>query len=81
MNTRLLRLARRHSDGVRQWSVPGAPNAVKLVPGRLTVWGIMAAHWPAIDKDGDWIMRGCRLDWHRSVAKAEIRKLIEGVAA
>lgn len=79
MNTRLLRLAKRTSSGVRLWIVPGAPNALKLVPGRLTVWGVAAVHWPAIDHRGDWCIRGCRLDWHRSLAKSEIRKLIEGM--
>lgn len=77
MNAKLLRKATRHRDGVRTWTVPGAPNAVKLVPASKSQWGVPAVFWPALDNDGNWIMRGVRLDWHRGIAKAELRKLIK----
>lgn len=79
MNTRLLRLGRRHRDGSRQWAVPGAPNAIKMLPAHMSLWGVRSVSWPALDRDGSWMIRGCRLDWHRSVAKNEITKLLEGI--
>lgn len=76
MNTRLLRLARR-IGGVRYWSVPGHGNPAKLVPSRLTPqgWG-PAAYWPAVDAKGPCV-RGVDLDRHLTIARHEIRALIE----
>jgi hypothetical protein len=84
MNTALLRAATRHADGTRYWTIPGAPNAAKLVPGNRSFWNVAAFHWPHYEANRatpDWIMRGVRLDWHRSIAKAEARKLIAAYTA
>lgn len=76
MNVSLLKLARRHSNGCRYWTVPGYGNAAKLVPARHTMgsWG-SAAHWPARDERGEKLC-GVDLNRHRKMARAEIRKLI-----
>lgn len=78
MDATWLKIARRHNrSGVRSWSVPGFDNAVRLVPGRRSSFGVATIHWPCRDAQGHPQIRGVRLDWHRSTAKAEIRKLIE----
>ena len=77
MNDALLRLARRRRNGERQWSVPGMPHAVTATPGRRSFFGTLAVHWPAREASGEWAVRGARVDWHRTVIKAEIRKLME----
>lgn len=75
MNITLLKLAQRHPSGVRQWAVPGYDHPIKLVPSRHSYrgWG-PSAHWP--HKDG---VRGVDLDRHLSVAKNEIRAMLETV--
>lgn len=81
MNTALLRLAQRHRDGTRRWAVPGAPHAVTLTPSHRSFWNAPSLSWPALDSNGFWHRKGVRLDWHRSIAKPEIRKLIASCAA
>ena len=76
MNTALLRMATKDHDGVRRWSVPGAPNQARLVPADKSFWKATAFHWPCPDPKGGWMMRGCRLDWHRGMAKSVARSLI-----
>ena len=76
MNTILLRAARRYSNGTREWLIPGAGNSAKLSP--RSFWGddVPAFAWPHKDAEGHEVLRKVRLDWHRSIAKAEARKLI-----
>ena len=78
MNINLLKLARR-VNGVRYWAVPGHGNGAKLIPSRLTPhgWG-PAAHWPAVDAKGP-LVRGVDLNRHLTIARHEIRALIETV--
>lgn len=77
MNVTLLRAARRYRDGTRSWSIPGAPNAAKLIPTGKSFWQTAPSFsWPHQQPNGDWIMRSVRLDWHRSIAKAGARELI-----
>jgi len=72
MNTTLLRLATRHRDGCRTWQVPYREQRVIVVPASRSFWpGSMSVSWPT--RDGT---RGVRLDWHKSIAKAELRKII-----
>lgn len=79
MNTRLLRMARRDTDG-RSWDMPnGIPPATSL----LKDWTVQAlttrthtVYWPARDSDGSWMLRGARFDWHGRTAFREIRKLL-----
>lgn len=82
MNVNLLRLARRHASGVRAWRIPGAGNAAKIVPASKSWWpGTMAVYWPSVDpRNGEECLRGARLDWHKSIIRAELRKLPEPVA-
>ena len=75
MKTRILRMAQKDDNGVRTWIVPGAPHAVKLLPSHASNWGAPSLKWPALDAAGDWTLRGCRLDWHRSMAKQIARDL------
>ena len=75
MDTTLLRMSRRHPNGSRSWIVPGMANSVELIP-RHSFWDAPALSWPHIGPDGSEVRRSVRLDWHRSIAKAEIRKLI-----
>lgn len=82
MNTTLLRLARRNADGIRYWSIPGAPNEAALIPGKLSMWGVPAFRWPELVTKGDetyWQVRSVRLDWHRSVAKKHIREILRNI--
>lgn len=76
----ILKAARRNADGTRYWIIPGAPNAAKLVPGARSLWNVPGFWWPHYEaKDGrepGWIVRGVRLDWHRSIAKAGALELI-----
>lgn len=80
MNTTLLRLVRyprRSSRNAWVWSVPGSGNPVVL-HFEHSFWRVPAVTWPAKDRrDGSEIVRGARLDWHRSVVKNELRALIE----
>lgn len=77
MDATWLKIARRHNrSGVRSWTVPGFDNAIRLAPGRSSMFGAAALHWPCRDAQGHQQVRGVRLDWHRSIAKAEIRRLI-----
>lgn len=75
MNVALLRLARLHPGRIRVWTVPGAPHPVKLLPGRVSLWGVPAVSWPHLD-GAEWVLRSVRLDWHRTVARGAIKKLI-----
>ncbi|WP_146203723.1 hypothetical protein [Azospirillum sp. TSO5] len=71
MNTKLLRLARRHRCGVRTWIVPGFSNAARLTPSSFTHdgWGA-SFQWPCYDPhDGSEIQRGVDLNRHRSIAR------------
>lgn len=80
MDTALLKLARRHTNGTRSWTVPGFGNGVKLIP-KHSFWDAPALSWPHIEADGSEVLRTVRLDWHRGIAKAEIRKLIARCAS
>lgn len=74
MNTTLLRLGRRYKGSI-SFEVPGAPHNITLNPPARSFWHTWSVKWPAIDRDA-WCLRGCRLDWHRAMAKAELRKII-----
>lgn len=77
MDVRLLKLSTRDRNGVRRWIVPGHDNVAKIVPARLSIFKAMSAHWPAVDpRDGSPLVHGARLDWHRTLVKQEIKKLI-----
>lgn len=78
----ILRASRRYRNGVREWVIPGAPNAVKLLPTGKSMWPDAASFsWPWRKPDGEWILRGVRLDWHRSIAKAAALEIIAGMTA
>jgi hypothetical protein len=77
MNTRLLKLARRHRDGSRHWIVPGYGNGIALTPPSgegVMAWG-WKLRWPGRDAKGEFI-RAVDLDRHRKLAKQEIRRLL-----
>ena len=77
MNVNILRLSRRDKSGARFWIVPGFGNGAKVLPASRSLWPeTMSAHWPAKDRNGDEILRGARLDWHKSLIKNEIRMLL-----
>lgn len=79
MNTRLLRMAEtgRLKTGVRRWTIPGQSHPVTLIPKSLSYpgWG-PALHWPMVLPNGEVIRRGLDLDRHLSIAKREIRALL-----
>ncbi len=76
MNTKLLRLARRHR-GVRRWAVPGFGNCASLVPSHLTFteWGT-EFRWPARDDRRGEHLRAVDLNLHLKMAKAAARELV-----
>lgn len=76
MNTKLLRMARRHSNGTRSWTIPGFGNALILTPRHLTMtgWGASVS-WPARDAVGE-MRRSVDLRRHRKLARLEIRRLL-----
>lgn len=77
MNTVLLRAATRSPDGTRTWAIPGHPlGPAQLVPAVSSIFGAPAFHWPH-----GATLRGVRLDWHRSIAKAAARELIAAYEA
>jgi hypothetical protein len=76
MNTSLLRMARRHRDGTRYWTISGAAQQAKLVPAARSSWNVATFYWP--ESDG---VRGVRLDWHRSIARKAAQRLISEAAA
>ena len=81
MNTRLLKMGRRHSDGCWRWSVPGFGNGIVYIPhstGRGPMaWG-STLKWPARDDKGEMI-RGVDLGRHRALALREVRALLSSV--
>lgn len=84
MNTKLLRLVRYHrSSCPSAWVfyVPGHANPVTLHFNH-PLWKVPAVTWPHRESrsSGGEIVRGARLDWHRSVVKSELRALIKRVA-
>lgn len=82
MHTALLRLGKRQGIGVIYFNVPGAPNRARLTPPRLNIWdNAWGAFWPARDRNGEWLIRGARLDWHRPMVKHELQRLIADLPA
>lgn len=68
--------SRRFSDGRIDWHVPGAPHAITYRPNDSR-WNAPSLSWPTTDpRDGHWTLRAVRLDWHKGIAKAELRKLL-----
>lgn len=79
MNVALLKLADRYRDGEWRWSVPGYGNGVTYLPEALSIrgWGA-SVRWPIRDDKGE-ATRAVDLDRHRTLAKAEIRKLLRSL--
>ena len=77
MDTRILRMARRDSRGIRTWAVPGLCHAFKAVPPAYSTWpGTFQMSWPDVDGGGETVRRGCRFDWHGAVGFRAIRRVL-----
>lgn len=78
MNTALLKVIRAPEVGSAHWHVPGFGHSVsyhRLHP----YWKVRAVSWPVM-VDGYEVLRSARLDWHASVIKTELRRLLKQVA-
>lgn len=71
MNTAILKLGLRGRRGLRYWVLKSGQR-VTVLDGTMSMWpGAMSASWP--HQGG---RRAVRLDWHRAIAKAELRAII-----
>lgn len=81
MDTRLLRMAKKDSRGIRRWIIPGWPHAITVIPAKYSRWeDSFDVSWPGIQYyTREIIKRGARFDWHHKIIKREIRSLLEAV--
>lgn len=82
MNTALLRKMRyQRQRGLTAWvwDVPGYNNPIVLHKVNRT-WEAPSVSWPRVDTPGKGLVRMARLDWHRSVIRGELTKLLQMVA-
>jgi hypothetical protein len=72
MNTAILKLGIRGRGHSRYWVLKSGERVTVLGPGAHSFWpAAMSASWP---HGGG--RRSVRLDWHKAIAKAELRAII-----
>ena len=75
MDISILKSATRDNKGIRRWKVAGFSNGAKYLPSSQSMWKTPAVYWPARDERGEMV-RGARLDLHKSVIKSEIKAMM-----